>query len=168
MIGQVMQDAINEQINNELYSSYVYLAMAAYCEQENFTGCAQWLRMQSQEENGHAMRLFDYVLARQGKVALTAIAAPQAEYKSLLDVFSTAYEQEKDVTRRIDGLYELAFNEKAFSALVELEWFITEQVEEEKTIREIVHKFELVKDDPASLLELDRELGGRSSATNAA
>ncbi len=167
MIGQVMQDAINEQINNELYSSYAYLAMAAYCEQENFTGCAQWLRMQSQEENGHAMRLFDYVLARQGKVVLSAIAAPKGDYKSLLDVFSSAYEQEKDVTRRIDGLYELAFNEKAFSALVELEWFITEQVEEEKTIREIVHKFDLVKDDPASLLELDREMSQRSSATDA-
>ena len=167
MIGKVMQDAINEQINNELYSSYVYLAMSAYCEQENFTGCAQWLRLQSQEEHGHALRLFDYMLARQSQVKLTAIATPKGEYKSLLDVFSTAFEHEKDVSRRIDELYELAFKEKAFSALVELEWFITEQVEEEKTIREIVHKFALVKDDPASLLELDRELSQRSSTTDA-
>ncbi len=167
MINQVMQDGINEQINNEFYSSYAYLAMSAYCDQQNFTGCAQWLRLQSQEENGHAMRLFDYLLARDGQVALKAIAQPQAEYKSLLDVFSTAQEHEQEVSQRIDSLYELAFQEKAFSALVELEWFITEQTEEEKTIREIVHKFKLVGDDPASLLELDRELAQRSSATDA-
>ena len=167
MINQVMQDGINEQINDELYSSYVYLAMSAYCEQQNFTGCAQWLRLQSQEEHGHALRLFDYLLAREGQVALKAIAQPQAEYQSLLDVFSAALEHEQEVSQRIDALYELAFQEKAFSALVELEWFITEQTEEEKTIREIVHKFKLVGDDPASLLELDRELKQRSSTTDA-
>lgn len=165
MIGQVMQDAINEQINNELYSSYLYLAMSAYCEKQSFTGCAQWLRFQSQEEHGHALRLFDFMIARDGDVALTTIAKPQAEYKSLLDVFSNALAREQEVSKRIDGLYELAFEQKAFSALVELEWFITEQVEEEKTIREIVDKFKLVKDDPASLFALDRELGERSSAT---
>ncbi len=167
MINQVMQDGINEQINDELYSSYVYLAMSAYCEQQNFTGCAQWLRLQSQEEHGHALRLFDYLLARDGQVALKAIAQPQETYQSLLDVFSAAQEHEREVSQRIDALYELAFQEKEFSALVELEWFITEQTEEEKTIREIVHKFKLVGDDPASLLELDRELKQRSSTTDA-
>jgi ferritin len=167
MFSQVMQDGINEQINNELYSAYYYLAMSAYCQREQFTGCAQWLRVQSQEENLHAMKLYDFLLARNGKVKLRAITEPPQDYESLTAVFHQAFEHEQEVTQRIDSLYELAFNEKAFAALVELEWFISEQVEEEKTAREIVHKFDLVKDDPASLLDLDRELGQRSKVPDA-
>jgi ferritin len=125
-------------------------------------GCAQWLRIQSQEEYGHAMRLHDFLLARNCVVNLKPIAAPEAKFKSLTSVFEKALEQEVRVTGQIDALYELAFNEKSFAALVELEWFITEQVEEEKTAREVVHKFKLVENDPASLLDLDRELGGRA------
>ena len=162
MINQAVKDAINVQINNELYSSYAYLAMAAYCEHEQFVGCGKWLRMQSQEEHGHAMRLYDFLTARGGRVNLTAINAPQADYNSVAAVFIEAQKQEQTVTGQINQLYELAMKEKAFAALVELEWFITEQVEEEKTSREIVHKFEMVKDDPASLLDLDREMGERS------
>jgi ferritin len=164
MLSQVVQDAINDQINHELYSSYSYLAMAAYCERQQFTGCARWLRMQSQEEQVHGMRLYDFQIARGGNVVLKAIGQPQAEFKSIANVFEQALEQERQVSQQIDALYELAFKEKAFSALVELEWFITEQVEEERTAREIVHKFHLIKDDPASLLDMDRELGQRSTA----
>jgi ferritin len=163
MLTPVMQDSICDQINNELYSSYSYLAMAARCEHEQFTGCAKWLRIQSQEEYGHAMRLLDFLLARNAVVKLKPIAAPDDKFASVANVFEKALEQEMRVTEQIDALYELAFNEKQFAALVELEWFITEQVEEEKTSREIVHKFHLVKDDPASLLDLDRELGGRTT-----
>ena len=161
MLNQVVQDKINEQINNELYSSYSYLAMSAYCESEHFTGCAAWLRMQSQEEYSHAMRLYDFLIARGGRVFLHPIEKPQASFESLTHVFKQVLAQEQNVTAQIDSLYELAFQEKAFAALVELEWFIQEQVEEEKTAREIVHKFELVGDDPPSLLDLDRELGER-------
>jgi ferritin len=164
MLKSVMQDSICDQINNELFSSYSYLAMAAWCEHQQFIGCAQWLRIQSQEEYGHAMRLLDFLLARNAVVKLKPIAAPEAEFESVATVFEKALEQEKRVTEQIDALYELAFQEKQFAALVELEWFITEQVEEEKTSREIVHKFNLVKNDPASLLDLDRELGGRVAA----
>ena len=164
MLSSVMQDAINEQINNELFSSYSYLSMSAYCEQQRFTGCAHWMRLQSQEEYGHAMRIYDFLLARNGRVILSPIAQPQVDFETVSDVFEKAYAQEQMVTEQIDRLYELAFKEKAFAALVELEWFITEQVEEEKTAREIVHKFQLIKDDPASLLDLDRELGERSAA----
>jgi ferritin len=163
MINQAVKDAINAQINNELYSSYAYLAMAAYCEHEQFVGCGKWLRMQSQEEHGHAMRLYDFLTARGGRVNLTAINAPQIEFKSVANVFVEAQKQEQTVTGQINRLYELAMKEKAFAALVELEWFITEQVEEEKTSREVVHKFEMVKDDPAALLDLDREMGGRTA-----
>ncbi|MCO6046992.1 ferritin [Aeoliella sp. ICT_H6.2] len=162
-LSQVMADAINEQINNELFASYSYLGMSAYCEHEQFTGCAHWMRMQSQEEYGHAMRLYDFLIARGARVKLAPIVEPQSEFESVPEVFNTAYAQEQSVTGQIEKLYELAFQEKAFAALVELEWFIKEQVEEEKTTRDIVHKFGLVADDPASLLDLDRELGTRAS-----
>lgn len=163
MFSQTVQDAINEQINNELSASYSYLAMSAYCERQNFTGCARWLRMQSQEEYGHGMRLLDFLLARNGTVKLKAIAEPATGFDSIGAVFETSLKQEEEVSKKIDGLYELALKEKAFAALVQLQWFITEQVEEEKTAREIVAKFHLLKHDAAALLDLDRELGARTT-----
>jgi len=167
MLNAVVQDAINEQINYELFSSYQYLSMAAWCEHEQFVGCASWLRIQSQEEYAHAMRLYEFLLARNAPVKLKAIASPEQKFASVASVFEKALEQEMKVTEQIDRLYELAFTEKAFAALVELEWFITEQVEEEKTSREVVHKFKMVKDDPSALLDLDRELAGRAAAPSA-
>ena len=161
MLSQVMQKAVNEQINNELFSSYSYLSMSAYCEHQQFTGCAHWMRLQSQEEYGHAMRLYDFLIARNGRVELRPIAQPPIDFPAVPDVFQKALEQEQTVTQQIDALFELALKEKAFAALVELEWFINEQVEEEKTARDVVHKFQLVKGDSAAMLEMDRELGAR-------
>ena len=163
MVSQTVQDAINEQINNELSASYAYLAMSAYCERQNFLGCARWLRLQSQEEYGHGMKLFDFLLARNGHVRLKSVPEPNTEFKSIASVFEQASQQEEQVSHQIDNLYELAFSEKAFAALVELQWFLTEQVEEEKTTREIVAKFQLLGNDPAALLDLDRELGARTT-----
>jgi ferritin len=157
-------EAINRQINSELSASYAYLAMSAYCERQKFTGAARWLRLQSQEENMHAMKLFDFVLARDRNVDLTAIEQPKSDYKSVADVFERALQQEQEVSRQIESLYEIAIPENAFSAVAELQLFLTEQVEEEKTAREIVAKFKMVGTDPASLLDLDRELGARSAA----
>src|SRR5262245_16812584 len=157
-------EAINQQINSELSASYAYLAMSAYCERQKFTGAARWLRLQSQEENMHAMKLFDFMLARDHNVELHAIDRPRLSFSSVAEVFHRALEQEQEVSRQIDTLYEIAFTEKAFAAVAELQWFLTEQVEEEKTAREIVAKFDLVGNDPASLLDLDRELGGRTGA----
>jgi len=165
MLSQVMQDAINEQINNELFSSYSYMSMAAWCEYKQFVGCAHWMRLQSEEERNHAIRLNDFLLARNCRVIFKLIDQPEVDFESVVQVFEKVLTQEQAVTKQIDGLYELAFQEKAFAALVELEWFISEQVEEEKTAREIVHKFHMVQDDPASLLDLDRELGTRSPET---
>ncbi len=159
--SQPMQDSINQQINNELFSSYSYLSMSAYLEGQQFTGCAQWMRMQSQEEYTHAMRLYDFLIARGGRIELRPIGQPQTEFESIPHVFECAQAQEKAVTAQINDMYGLALSEKSYAALVELEWFVKEQVEEEKTIRDIVHKFNLVKDDPSSLLDLDRELGDR-------
>jgi ferritin len=162
-MSPVVHEAINRQINAELTASYSYLAMSAFCARQAFNGCAHWLRLQSQEEYGHAMKLYDFLIARDGVVELGGMAAPALKYASIAAVFEAALAQEQEVSRQIDSLYELAFKEKAFSATVELQWFITEQVEEEKSARDIVAKFRLVGDDPASLLDLDRELGARTT-----
>jgi ferritin len=162
MLSQVVVDAINSQINSELNAHYSYLAMSAYCERTNFVGAARWLRMQSREEYQHAMRLFDFLLAKNANIRLQSLKEPRANYASLLDVFETAYKQEQDVSTQINSLYETAFKEKAYDTAVQTEWFVNEQVEEEKTMREIVGKLQLIKDDAPSLLDLDRELGGRA------
>ena len=164
MVTPQVQDQINVQINNELSSSYSYLAMAAWCERQNFLGSAKWFRIQSHEEHGHALRLLDFLLDRNHPVALRTIKEPKGDFSSLLDVFQTAYKQEQDVSKQIGSLYELAFQEKSFMAVAELQWFLNEQVEEEKTCRDIVGRLEMIKNDPAAILDIDRELGGRSGA----
>jgi len=161
MLSQTVQDALNDQINTELISSYNYLAMSAYCERNNFLGCAKWLKVQSQEEYGHGMKIYQFMQDRSSKVVLKQLPAPRGDFASVIDVFEQALEQEIQVSAKINALYELAFTEKAFAALVELQWFITEQVEEERTAREVVAKFHMVKNDPSAMLDLDRELGGR-------
>jgi ferritin len=163
-MNQTVCAAINEQINSEFKASYTYLAMAAYCEGQKFLGAAKWLRLQSEEERQHGMKLFNFVLARDGGVELKAIDQPKVAYDSLHAVFDHALEHEKNVTVQINSLYELCFKEKAFAEMTELQWFLTEQVEEEKSAREIVAKFRLVKSDPAAMLDMDRELGARSIA----
>ena len=157
--------AINVQINSEFNAWYQYLAMAAFCEREQFTGAANWLKAQSAEEYGHGMKLFNFVHARNGVVELLQIAQPTREFDSFAEVFETALKQEEGVTNQINALYELCFKNKAFAEMTELQWFLTEQVEEEKTAREIVAKFRFVKNDPAAMLDMDRELGARSAAT---
>ena len=132
MLNDVMQDAINEQINNELFAMYSYLSMSAFCEHKQFRGCAHWMRMQSDEERTHSLRLYDFLIARQGRVKLRPISEPQFDFASVPDVFQKAFQQEQTVTTQINCVYELAFKEKAFAVLVELEWFINEQVEEKR------------------------------------
>ena len=153
--------AINVQINSEFTAWYQYLAMAAFCEREQFTGAGRWLQAQSVEEYQHGMKLFNFVLARNGVVQLTSIDEPKREFDSFGEVFEQALQQEMRVTEQINALYALCFSSKAFAEMTELQWFLTEQVEEEKIAREWVAKFRLVGDDPGSLLDLDRELGSR-------
>ena len=157
-------EAINRQISNEFSASFSYLSMAAWCEHHQFTGAGHWLRLQSQEEHAHAMKLFDFVLARNHQSSVTGIEQPRGDFGTLLEVFEAAQKQEQAVSRQIDSLYELAFNEKVFAAMAELQWFVTEQVEEEKTIREIVSKLRMVNGDSSAVLDLDRELGSRAAA----
>ena len=157
-------EAINRQINSEMVASYTYLAMSAWCDRQKFVGAARWLRLQSQEEYMHAMKLLDFLLARDCDLDLQTVDGPPQKFKSVADVFEQALQNEQEVSRQIDALYEIAFREKAFSAVAELQWFLTEQVEEERTGREIVAKFKMVGSDPSSLLDLDRELGSRAGA----
>ena len=159
--------AINDQINSEFQASYTYLAMAGFCDRQKFLGASKWLRLQSDEERQHGLKLFDFVLARDGAVELKAIAQPAENFESLPAVFEQALAHEQAVTVQINSLYELCFTEKAFAEMTELQWFLTEQVEEEKIAREIVAKFRLVKNDPAAILDLDRELSARSTASAA-
>ena len=164
MLPQVVQDALNKQINAELTASYSYLAMATYCRHIHFHGFAAWMEAQSREEYGHGMKLYTFMIARGCKVDLLPIPKPKLEFTSLVDVFESGLEQEREVTQQIDNLYELALKEKAFAASVELQWFVTEQVEEEQTFGAILGKLRLLKDEPSALLDMDREMGGRARA----
>ena len=163
MISSVMQDAINEQIRDELYSAYLYLSMSAYFEAISLTGFARWMRLQSQEEVAHAMKLFDFVNERGGRVTLHAIDQPPLEFESPQAVFEATYEHEQKVTGLIHDLYELALQEKDYAAQVMLHWFIDEQVEEEDGVSQILDTLERVGDKDQGLLMLDRELGQRGA-----
>jgi ferritin len=153
--------AIGRQVSAELRASHQYLAMATFCEQRRFAGAGRWFRIQSQEERNHALKLLDFVLIRNGTVELEAISAPTLEFKDVADVFVEALLQEEQTTAQIHELYELATTARALAEMAELQWFVTEQVEEEHTARQWVARFQMVGNDPGSLLDLDRELGSR-------
>jgi len=161
MISPKMQDALNEQINAELFSSYLYLAMAAWFESVNLPGFAQWMMAQSREENTHAMKLYKYLNDHGARVILKAIAAPDAQYKSALDVFQQVLRHEQKVTGLIHKLYDLATREKDYASEVELQWFVKEQVEEEKNATDIVEKLKMVGDSKNALLMIDHHMGAR-------
>lgn len=162
MIGKAVQDAINEQINKELYSSYLYLSMAAYFEDKNLPGFAKWMHVQEGEEREHAMKLYDFLVDRGGRIALKAIAAPEADWKSALDLFKQVAAHEAAVTASIHSLYELALKEKDYPAQAMLQWFITEQVEEEKNAAEILANLKLIEERGTAVLMLDNRLAKRS------
>ncbi len=161
MLPKKIQDALNKQINNELYSSYVYLSMSAYFQAANLPGFAHWMMAQSTEENKHAMKFYHHIVENGGRVVLEAIGKPPLDYKSPLDVMKKSLEQEKSVTASINAMYELAQKEKDYPTQVMLQWFITEQVEEEKTVADIIEMLKMIGDAPAGLIMADRQLGAR-------
>ena len=163
MIGKAMQDAMNEQINKELFSSYLYLSMAAYFEDKNMPGFAHWMRVQEAEEREHGIKFYDFILERGGTVALKAIEAPRNDWKNALELFEEVAEHEAKVTASINTLYELALKEKDYAAQVMLQWFISEQVEEEKNAAEIVANLKLIEDRGTAVLMLDHRLAKRGS-----
>lgn len=164
MISEAVQTAINNQIQAELYSSYLYLSMAAYCDSINLRGFANWMRVQSQEETGHAMKLYDYLNDRGGRILLKAIEQPPQDFQSPLDVFQKTLEHERQVTARIVDLYRAAQNEGDPTTQAMLQWYLTEQVEEEATATQIVEMLSRIGSSGSGLVMLDHELGERKAA----
>lgn len=162
MISKSIQDAMNAQINKEWYSSLLYLSMAAYFENKNLPGFSHWMRLQADEEREHAMKFYEHLIERGGRVLLNAIEAPITDWQSSLEVFKEAQAHEAKVTASINALYELAQKEKDYPAQVLLQWFITEQVEEEKNAAEVVAQLELIEARGTAVLMLDHRLGKRS------
>jgi ferritin len=163
MISKTMQDAINAQINNELYSAYLYLSMSAYFESQNLPGSAKWMRTQHGEEQTHAMKLLDHLVDRGGRVVLKAIDQPPAEFESVQAIWDMVVEHEKKVTEMIHKLYEQAVKEKDYPTQTMLTWFINEQVEEEKTAALMAERFKLAGKNAANLLLFDGHFTKRDS-----
>lgn len=161
MISKNMEKAINEQINAEMYSAYLYLSMEAYFRSLDLSGFANWMRVQVQEELMHAMKMYDFVDARGGRIILKPIAAPQAEWKSPLAVFEATYKHEQKVTGLINDLVSLAIKEKDHATHTFLQWFVNEQVEEESSADKIIQQMKMMEEAPGGMFMLDRELGLR-------
>ena len=162
MFSGKVQEAMNEQIKNELYSAYIYLSMAAHFEAVNLSGFAHWMRMQSNEEVEHAMKFFDFINERGGRVELRAIEQPPVEWGSPLSIFETALGHEQKVTGMINNIYEIAVADKDYASQIMLQWFIDEQVEEEKSAGEIVETLKMFGERDTVVLLLDRQLGERA------
>jgi ferritin len=161
MLSKKMEKAINKQINAELYSSYLYLSMATYFESIGLGGFSNWMRQQAQEELFHGMKMFDFVCERGGRVILTAIDGPQSAWKSPLDAFENVLTHEQKVTGLINDLVNLALDERDHATNIFLQWFVSEQVEEEATAGALVDKLKLIGKDANGLFMLDTELGQR-------
>ena len=155
--------ALNEQIKHELYSSYLYLSMASYFENIPLEGFYKWFRKQAEEEREHAMKIYDYILDRNLHVDLQAIDKPIVKFESIEEIFKLALEHEKKVTKWIYQIYELAINEKDHATHVFLQWFITEQVEEEKNAQDNLDQIQLIGDDKAALLVIDQNFSKKVS-----
>jgi ferritin len=161
MISQTLTDALNDQLKQELYSSYLYLSMSAYCDERNLTGFAHWMRLQADEERDHAMKFFDFIQDRDRRAVLQAIPQPPRDFGSPIDLFEQVLAHEQEVTSLIDQLYRKAVAEQDHATQVFLQWFISEQVEEEKTASQILETLRMAGDNKVAILMLDRELGAR-------
>ena len=161
MIPETVQDALNDQINAEIDSAYLYLSMAAYFESLNLPGFANWMKVQAQEEMTHAMKFYDFINSRGGRVALKPIAGPPSEWASPLAAFEAAYEHECHVTTLINKRVDVAAGESDHASGILLQWFVTEQVEEEANTDAVVQQLKLVGDNGQALLMIDRELAQR-------
>jgi ferritin len=166
MLNVKMQEALNRQLNAELFSAYLYLSMAACLEDKGFPGMAQWMRLQAQEEYAHGMKIYDFINERNGRVTLAAIDAPKTDWDSPLDVFEEAYMHEQKVTGLINDLVNLAITERDHAAASFLQWFINEQVEEEATVARIIDQLRLVGGNGVALYMIDQQLGQRGASAS--
>jgi ferritin len=167
MLSEKMQDALNAQINAELYSSYLYLSMAAYFEAQNLLGFANWMHKQSGEETTHGMKFYNYINSRRGRVLLTQLESPKTQWKSSLAVFEDSLKHEQKVTGLINKLMDLAIAESDHATISFLKWFVDEQVEEEANVDAVIQDLKRIGDAPQGLFILDRELAGRKGEAEA-
>lgn len=165
MISPKLEKALNEQINAETYSAYLYFAKASWLRSQNLDGCATWMRAQAMEELTHAQKFFDFVEDRGGRVTLKAIEAPRKDWDSLLNVFEEVLVHEQKVTSLINNLVDLARKEKDHATEIFLQWFVTEQVEEEATADKIINQIKLMGNAPGGVFMLDKELSARTPAS---
>lgn len=161
MLNEKMEAALNEHLNWEWYSAYLYLSMAAYFESVGLKGFANWMRVQAQEEQFHGVKSYNYILERGGKVTLQSIKEPPSQWDGPLDVFEATLEHEQKVTARIDELMYLARDEKDNASEIFLQWFVNEQVEEEDNVGTALGQVKLIKDSPQALFIMDKEMGQR-------
>jgi ferritin len=161
MLKEKIQQGINDQINFELYSSYMYLSMSSYFSSKNLNGFANWMRIQAQEEVVHAMKLYDYVIERGGRALLAPLEGPPAEWAGPLEAFETAYQHETIVSSRINNLVDIALEERDHATHIMLQWFVKEQVEEEATALGIVEQLKMIQGSPNGIYMLDKELAQR-------
>lgn len=161
MLSKTMNKNLNEQVKWEFYSSYLYLGMSAYFQEMGLPGFANWMRVQAQEELSHGILFYNFILGRGGSITLSSIEAPTAEYKNSLDVFEKTLEHERSVTVRINKLVAQARKEEDFATDIFLQWFVSEQVEEEENVTDVINKLRLIKNDGQGLLSLDRDFGAR-------
>ena len=166
MISEKMQDALNEQVNKEFYSAYMYLAMSAYCNTMGLPGFAHWMRMQYEEEIMHVTKMYDYIMDQGGEVNLMAIEQPEKEYGTPLDIFETTLEHEQYVTNLIHRLMDLAVEERDYATQTFLQWYVTEQVEEEANVNDIVSPLRMVGDDKGGLMMIDQQLASRMAPSS--
>ena len=162
MLSDKLEKALNEQIIAEYHSAYIYLSMSSFLTSMNLDGCAHWMRMQAQEELLHGLKIYEYVLERGGRVVLTEVEGPPTEWKSVREAFEAAFAHEQLMTRRVNDLANLAQAEKDNATNNLMQWFVTEQVEEEATVDDIVQKIKLLGGDGPGLFMLDRELKSRT------
>ncbi len=160
-LSDKLAQELNNQVNKEWFSSYLYQSMAAYFESINLKGCSNWMRVQAQEEDFHAKKFFNYIASRGNRITLEAIQKPQSDWKSILDVFQNVLEHERLVTASINNLMKIAKSENDYASETFLQWFITEQVEEEENALEIVDRLKFLGDSKEGLYMLDRELATR-------
>ena len=166
MPTKAVEAAINDQIAKEFFASHLYLSMAAWFESENLPGFANWMRKQTEEERAHAMRLFNYLIEAGGRVRLQAIEVPTVDFTSPLQVMQESLKHERKVTASIRKIYELADKEKDYGTQLHLQWFITEQQEEEKNVSDVIARLEMAGDNKVALMFIDRELGSRQAETD--
>ncbi|MHB8575081.1 MAG: ferritin [Dehalococcoidia bacterium] len=164
MLSESLQQALNQRMTREFEAAQLYLAMSGYFSARSLEGFARWMRVQSEEEQTHGLRLFDLILARGGQIALGALATPEMNFTSALDVAKRGLTRERQVTADFHRIYALAAEERDFTTQIQLQWFLTEQVEEELQFSQLVDELALAGDHAATLLFLDRELGGRRAS----